>query len=201
MGLISRLILLCVLSVTAGLFVACGGDDEPADGDTPAAETPDGGNGDGGGGGDELSLEEYFQRTDTVFARSDQEIDALNAELEEALGPETTVEEGIAAIESFLTDSLRVLSDAADDLEALNAPEEVKEQHEVFVGAVRDASGQSEAFLEGLRGVDTEAELEQLVTEFDEETTRTQQEADAACLELQQIADDNGISVDLNCED
>jgi hypothetical protein len=162
-----------------------------------AGEPPDG----GPAGGEELSLEEYFTEVDGIFERSDQEIDALNDELSEATTQSTRVEEGVAAIDDFLTESIQVLSDAVDDLEALKEPEEVREQHTAFIAAVRDGIDQTEALQTDLQGVETEADLEQLATQFAEEVTSTEQEADAACTELQQIADSNDIGVDLNCAD
>jgi uncharacterized phage infection (PIP) family protein YhgE len=191
--------LACAIVAAAGAAFACGGDDESTDGEGPGAATPTDGNGDGGGG-DELSLEEYFQQVDGIFERSDREIDALNDELSEATTLSTTVEEGVTAIDDFLTESIQVLSDAVDDLEALDAPEDVREQHTAFVSAVRDGIDQTEALQDDLQGVETEAELEELATQFGEDVTATEQEADAACMELQQIADSNDIVLDLNCE-
>ena len=197
---LSRLPAILALVCAAGLVLlvtACGGDDEPTDGDTTGAESPADGNGDG----DELSLEEYFQRIDAIFERSDEEIDALNTELTEATGPGVGLEDGITAIDDFLSESVTVLTDAVNEMEALNEPSEVSDAQADFTAAIRDATDQAETFQEDLQGVTTEEELEELVSQFDQETTQTTQEADAACLELQGIADDNSIIVDLNCED
>ena len=200
--MIRILIALAVPVAAAAMFLACGGDDEPADGDSPGTATAVGGDGDGnGGGGDELTLEEYFSEVDGIFERTDQEIDALNEELSEATTASTTVAEGVTAISDFLRQSIQVLSDAADDLEALNEPEDVREQHDAFLSAVRDGIGQTETLEADLQGVDTDAELEELTTQFAEDVTATEQEADAACTALEQIAASNDIVVDLNCQE
>jgi chromosome segregation ATPase len=196
-----RLLALIVAACLGGFVIACGGgDDESSDSGSPAAQTPTDADG-APNGRDELSLEEYFEQVDVIFERCDQEIDDLNTELETTIDEATTVEDQVQALDDFLSQSVDILSGAAEDIEAIEPPDEVQDPHDAFIAAVRDGIESTEGLRDDLEGASGEAEVNRVIEQFTEEITRIQQEADTACLDLQQIADSNNIVVDLNCED
>jgi hypothetical protein len=193
-----RLMIAGLLITVAVLVAACGNGDENGGGPVNGGEaTADGGSGNGG----ELSLEEYFQEIDEIFNVSDEEIDGLDTELDTAIDEAATFDEQIQAFDGFLDQSIDILSGAAEDMEALETPSEVAEPHDEFTQSVRDGIASTEALREDLAGASNEIEMAEAVSQFDEEIVRNTEDADAACLELQSIADENSIVVDLNCED
>ncbi len=144
----------------------------------------------GDGNGDQLSLEEYFQR-----------LEILGEELDEAIAPLTetmSTSEDAEELKTALSEYSSLLEAFLADLDELSPPEEAESAHEeglsngrAFLSALDDLVGAAE-------DVETVEELSQLPES---------EAADAAsgaftesCLALQGIADESGIGVDLRCE-
>ena len=163
-----------VLLLVAGLAVAC------SDGD-----------------GGSLSLEEYFQQLDEAQNGVDQRFDDFFQQ--EEPGPDAS-EEDIAAfahgvVQAFAT----ILGDAEGTFGDLEPPAEAEDPHNDLLEAI----GDSRAALEGAEDDIPDAlSLEELET-FDPfaEAEDAFGRVDAACKELQTIADDSSIDVDLECEE
>lgn len=166
-------VLLLALSMVAG---ACGG-----------------GSG-GSGGGGELTLEEYFQRLEVVASDYDQRGDALFESFGEEFDSE---EEQIRATQEFWIEFLVLLEEFVGDLADVDPPSEVEASHEESV----DAGAQMlKAFREFVDGVTQAESLTELAEGFDDiELDAAGDRFEQACVELQGIADDNGIDVDLEC--
>jgi hypothetical protein len=197
--MLTRVALPLAALLTTIVLIACGGDGETSDGDGGDG-TANSANGDNGAG-DELSLEEYFQRIDDIFARSDEDLDALVEDLNTATGPGTDFDAAVSVLDQFVTDSIGVLSDSIDDMQAMNEPSDVRDEHEAFIAAIDEARLAIQSFQSDLEGVQNEEELEELNAEFATSFDQAVQGADTACGALQGIADDNSIIVDLNCEE
>ena len=148
-----------------------------------------------------LSLEEYFQEIDTIFEESDQAVEDVTADFDAAMDAATTVEEQVAALKSFLDETNRVLFLSILQLGGLEPPPEVAASHNDFLDQVEAVAQISEDFLARLPDVQTNADLEALISELDFDLSVATATADDACLEMQGVADDNGIIVDLNCLD
>jgi len=118
---------------------------------------------------------------------------------QEEPGPDTS-EEDIAAfarevVQAFAT----ILGDAEGTFGDLEAPAEAEDAHDALLEAI----GDSRAALEGAEDDIPDAlSLEELET-FDPfaEAEDAFGRVDAACKELQTIADDSSIDVDLECEE
>ncbi|MDO8614880.1 MAG: hypothetical protein Q7T33_03965 [Dehalococcoidia bacterium] len=152
---------------------------------------------DGGG----TSLDEYFQSLDAIFEEADQQIDDLQQELDDAIAISGNVDDQLQALDDFLAASIETTENAIDGITALEAPSDAADSEARFVFAARDTVLAADELRDQLRDVTTQDELDSLVADFDATFTAITNEADAACADLQDLADGNNVDVDLNCED
>jgi hypothetical protein len=141
--------------------------------------------------GSELSLEEYFQELQALDEEFNEQADAAF----EGVGDEPEMSE----VEAALGELSGLISDFAGGIEDLSPPEEAQEAHDAAVEAgnatadaydsLADAAGDAESIDELFTGEAGQAAQEAL----DQFTT--------ACLDLQQIADENSVEASLNCGD
>jgi hypothetical protein len=149
-------------------------------------------------GGGTLTIEEYFQRlqalNDAADERSEELENAFNADFL-AAGSEEGV---LQAFENFFTDSLPIFEDFVDGMEDLDPPAAVEDAHNESVEGSAELLAVVRSVLDRLDDVDSTASLEDL---FEEEGFYAARERlDTACVALQDIADENEIDVDLDCE-
>jgi hypothetical protein len=140
-------------------------------------------------GGGALTLEEYFAQLD----------EAENAFTEggDAIFEGTSEEPTTGEIEDALTEFQDVLDDFVSELESLEAPEEAADAHDAAVTAGNAAS---EAYADLVDAAPDAESVEALFTgEVGTAVTDAQTAFSEACTDLQQIADDNSIEVDLAC--
>ena len=146
---------------------------------------------DGGGQSGPLTLEDYFQELEGPATVLDGDSNALDGELAAA----GTVEEARAVFTQYPG----VLQAFLDDLDEIDPPAEAADAHNEtletgaaflteFQNAI-DSASDATTFEELLAATESEA----FVTASDAFT--------ATCLALTEIAADNGITVDLGCEE
>ncbi len=157
----------------AGIGVsACGGDDD-------------------GGGGDEVTLEEYFERLEAASITFTEESDAAADELGSS--------EEIDSVKDAIALLPPIVEHFVNDISALNPPEEAQEAHDAAVEAGENFSEAVNGVLDELGDVESIEDLEGVVS------TDALDEASgaftAACEDLQTLADENNIEVDLDCGD
>lgn len=206
-----RLALAAAAIALLSLGLACGGDDDDNADAPPATEsagdsTDDGDDSgdDGDGSGDDepsADLEDYFAEIDAIFEAADAASDELETAFDEAYSAVETVEEAKQVLGEFLLASREGIAGALDDLEDVDPPNEAEDAHSAFIEAGRDLVDISERISDDLQDVETEDDLSALSEDFDAEGTAAAAAADDACFDLQGIADDASIDVDLNCED
>ena len=141
-----------------------------------------------------LSIEEYFQEVDALIDDVAEQSNALGEEVFVELDPSAPFAEQIEAVRAFNSGFQAITEGFVDSLNDLDPPAEVEVGHTAFVEAADDFVEASEDFVDQLDEVESEAELEALFAAFDEAGDPEQ-----ACLDLQDIADENEIDVSLNC--
>jgi len=148
-----------------------------------------------GGGG--LSLEEYFTQLDAAQNEVDRQFDEA-FQLEEP-GPDTS-EEDIAA---FARQVAEVFSTIFEDAEGtfgdIEPPAQAEEAHNALVQAIGDIRTAIDDVVDNIPDALSLEEMDAILGAPEVETASNA--VDDACKELQQIADDNSIDVDLECED
>ena len=150
-----------------------------------------------GSGGEALTLEEFFQRVGEL----DDEQATREGEIEAQLEDLETLEEAeaLARIRDNFPQFVTLLEDFVDGLAALEPPEEAAELHEEVVRAGREVV---RLFGDLVGEVENVESLEDFFVLFEiEEVNAATERFDQVCLDTEQFAANNGIEVDLDCDD
>jgi hypothetical protein len=171
--------LLCLLTLAGG--GACGGD----------------GDKDVGGGANELTLDEYYQQLAAA-------IDTLAADVS-AVADEAATNTGDAGIDerkqiatSFITDFAAAFVSFAEEAGGLEPPVGVVDAHAELIDATNDVLDAANGLLDQVDAAQSQDELLEALFS-DEAVAAAGQRSETACNELQSIAGDNNIDVQLNC--
>jgi hypothetical protein len=146
----------------------------------------------GDGGGDSLTLEEYFQRLDELDNKLTEQTDALEPRLESL-----SEAEALEQLPEILTQQGALFEDFSDGLADLDPPAEAEDLHIEAVDALGDLVDANRDARDQAEGVDSFADLEEV---FGEDLTAAEARITQVCLDAEQLAADNDITVDLDCE-
>lgn len=139
---------------------------------------------------DTVTLEEYFSAIDKLDQESSEKSAALSQQME-ALD-DADVEQALE-LENGQADALEAYADDAGDL---NPPDEVAEAHNTAVEDIRESLSSRKAFLKDRPRPATVSDLFASYEGFD--FSEVEAAADS-CRQLESIAADNNIEVDLDC--
>lgn len=149
----------------------------------------------GDNGGSKLTLEEYFQRIESI-------IDDLDEGLTLAAPVEVDSEDDrIEVTREFYRAVAALWSDSQEAFHEIDPPTEIVSAHEEAVAA-RDVRAMTlQDLAEQLESGDSVAELEAVFAQLGEDDAfhAAAERSKQACLTLQKLAADNGIDVDLKC--
>jgi len=109
------------------------------------------------------------------------------------------VGEDIEATRDYFDSFDAIVRQAVNDLKGLNPPAEARAAHDEFVAGGAEMLASLEDFSDRLAEVESPSGLAALFAEPMPALDAAQQRATDACLQLQEIADENGIEVDLEC--
>ena len=151
--------------------------------------------GSSGGGGEPLTLDEYFQRLEALSVEAVERSEALGEDIAEETSSTLSEEERLEVIRKFLDATLPITEDFVDRIRDLNPPTEIEDEHNRALEAHADVLSVLTEYLNEHPEVESESELQALFT------NPAFERFVAACLALQEIADENSIDVDLDCED
>jgi hypothetical protein len=150
------------------------------------------------GVGERLSLEEYFQRVEEVGTSAQS---AYGRETVAPLADDATEEDAARFARETIMRSVSVLGEARDSLDGLNPPSEVEKAHDRFVEALGKEVSATKAVADRLPDALSVFELQGLEKQFDTpELNDAYAQEKETCKELQAVADENEIDVDLQCE-
>ena len=151
-----------------------------------------------GGGG--LSLEEYFQELDSIQEQTDATFATQEASAGEPAA-DASGEELTAFFRDNITGSADILRGAAADVDGIDPPDEVADAHSDLVATTNELVAVLDDMADSIPDTITLADLEQGTFFDNEELNAADEQFLAACSALEQIASDNNITVDLNCEE
>jgi hypothetical protein len=151
------------------------------------------------GGGGALTLEEYFAELQRLDDEESARSDELDQQIEEETDGLTDEAEVIEIFKGYLPQFRESLERFVSNLGDLNPPDEAQEAHNEAVAAGED-------FIDAFDAASGEIEDAQTFAEFGEifeggEVSAAGDRFTDACLDLEQIAADNNIDVDLDCDD
>jgi hypothetical protein len=156
--------------------------------------------GGGGSGGDAgVTPEEYFRQIEQLADGMGQQSDALASKWEEDLASVSSDQDRLELTSGFYHDLFSLVGDFRDGLADIEPPKEVEETHRDLVGIADEFSSAWSGISADVKNASSEAELEELLN--DDEFVAAGQRFEQACFDLQGVADDMGIDVDLKCGD
>ena len=145
------------------------------------------------GGEEELDLDQYFQRLEGIGDDAQTRMGMLQEEYQE-------VGEDIEATRDYVDAIEGITKQALNDLKDLHPPAEVRDAHDEFVGGASQMLAVWEDRSDQLAGVESLSELQAVLVEDRPASDAVAERVDNACRQLQGIADENGIEVDVGCE-
>ena len=150
----------------------------------------------GSGGSTSLTLEEYLQTLVEKQAEAEQVAQALEAEFDAKV--ETVSDAEVAALyRGLLTESADLARGYLADLQRLEPPSVAVDAAVEYVRAVDALMAAIDATVSETEGATTRAEVDDV---YFWAVSPAAVMIDEACLTLQQIADDNDVAIDLECE-
>jgi hypothetical protein len=153
----------------------------------------------GGGGNAGPTPEEYFRQVEAIADGVGQQSEALGSKWEEDLAAVSSDQDRLELTRGFYHDLFSLVGDFRDGLADIEPPKEVEEAHHDLVEIADEFSSAWSEISAKVESAASEAELEELLT--NDEFAAVGQRFEQACFELQRIADDSGIDVDLECGD
>ena len=154
------------------------------------------------GGDGELTLEEYFQRMDVLGNDLEDESNRLGEEFEEAIEGAETEEEVIEPFRDFFDRLAALFGDFVSEVESIDPPSEVEDAHNEIVAVQAEGLELLEDLDERAQRAESASDFEELSAELEGPVfTDVSDRSEQACFALEAIADDNGIDVDLECEE
>ena len=146
--------------------------------------------------GEQLTLEEYFRRSQTLVDDQGKRSSPVETKLVENLESATSLEEQVEASRAFFSFALSEIEEFIQNLRDLDPPAEVEDAHNQMADGFQEVAVFTENLIDQLNGVDSEAALTALFTDY----VSVFEPLEAPCRALEEIADDNGIEIDLDCE-
>jgi hypothetical protein len=146
-----------------------------------------------GGDGQKPALDNYFQQLEDIKQTYSARAEAMS---EEALA----IQEDLEAYKEYFGDMQDLFDEALNEMKGLDPPPEARDAHDEWIAAQSEL--QAASYDLGDRVADTES-LSELVEIFQGlqgmELEPPSGRVREACRELQRIAGENGIDVDLRC--
>ncbi len=186
-----------VLLGTAIAVAACNGDDAGG-GETPAAdETPAGMETPAPGGETAPSLEEYFSEIQAISDDANAGRAALSSEFQTARDPGASEEQSVAAAQRLFEGLAMVASEARDRLRGIDPPAAAKDAHDELALATAAIEEECQDTADRAAEVESRSDILELAVEC--ESVEAFSQYRVPCRALEEIADDNGIQVNLTC--
>ena len=138
-----------------------------------------------------LDLDQYFRRLEDI---TDATITGVSMLKSQGVG------EDIQATRNYADSFNAIVKQTLNDLRDIHPPGEAQDAHDEFVAALAAGLAVWEDLSDRLADLESPSGLEALLAEFEPSFGATSERSGNACLELQGIADDNGIDVDLECD-
>lgn len=157
------------------------------------------GDDDGDGNGGALTLDEYFEKAAESKAESEARADEVQASADEELAAVESIDDAVEVFGNLIDDFVDATRQTLEDLDALEPPSEVEDLHNelvaIFQAGANALEGYAAELEEGIDLADFEAFGQDIETEFSALSTQSE----VVCLQMQDIADENSIDVDLEC--
>ncbi len=194
--MIRYLVLAIVGALVLVLGAACGDDDDDSNGN---------------GGGETLTLDAYFERLKGIMDGMDEGGDAIEIQLDEEIEAATEgndIEGIVNAFADGMDEFQSLAATTAGDLGDIDPPSEVEDEHRRLTAIFGVAASALDDLKNGAEEIDPDADPDVIIQDITDLGTDIQTElgslgtqGEVLCLEMQDIADENDIDIDLECGD
>ena len=149
---------------------------------------------------DTLTIEEYFEQFEAIDADVDAQFELAYADFPE--GDDFFADEAnLPFFRDLTADFVRITGDSLDRVKDLDPPSEVEDAHDDMVDALENLLVTFEEGFELLDEADTMAEVSALTDEIEPSIEAATTRFENACLVVVDIAEANGITVNVTCAD
>jgi len=145
------------------------------------------------GGEEEPELDQYLQRLQDIRDGTEMRMSTLTEKSQE-------VGKDIDATRDYYDSVEGILRQNLNDLTGVRPPTEAQDAHEELLTALAERLGEWEDFTDRAADFKLLHALEAMKRELDKSLETVEERISDACLQLQAVADENGIDVDLECE-
>ncbi len=153
-------------------------------------------------GGDELTLEEYFERFEAIDADVDAKFESLYEDFPDEDDEEFfSNEENLPVLKEIFAGFPVLIREVIDQVEELSPPSEAEDAHDELLATGREWLELLEDGAERVEAVESISEAGQIEEELEPALGEAQQRFDAACLDVVGVGLANGIHVDVTCAD
>ncbi len=154
----------------------------------------------GGGGGPSSPLEEYFRALDAAVDESAERTQEATIRFEEEVNAASTDGELVGAARGFFIAISAVSEDDVSGLERIDPPGSVRETHERLLDAITQEGMVIRDLLDAIADAQSFDEIAAVQAEFDPAGLEAVERVTDACSDLNDIADENDIDVELKCQ-
>jgi len=150
------------------------------------------------GGGGALSLDEYFEEYEQLDNEAENGTADLEREYDAALTSTTLNDDVRTDLQEFYTKQIDVRQEYVDEISKLDPPNEAQAAHDASISSYEAVLAAFTGIIDDIGEAQTASDLETIFS--GEGLSAAIEAATKACIDLQQVADDNNINVNLECE-
>jgi hypothetical protein len=150
-------------------------------------------------GGGSLSLDEYLQRLEDVGEEADRKGEDIESPSVDDYDNEPDY---LDAVAEERRERFRLIEDSVDEFKSLKPPSEAKDAHDRYLDSFGHILSAFDDLIEGLEASSSIDEANEVVDRLNaggSELSNALEDGRDACRDLQGLADDNDINVDLKC--
>ncbi len=150
------------------------------------------------GGGGASSLEDYFKDYEQLDNKAEDATADLQREFDAALSATTLDADVRADLQEYYSRQIEIRQDYVEDIAKLEPPESARAAHDASVNSYEAVLA---AFNDIVDDIGEAQTTDDLTTIFSGDAlTAAVDAATKACVDLQEVADDNNVNINLECE-
>ena len=149
-------------------------------------------------GGGASSLEDYFEEYEKLDNKAEDATADLQREFDASLTATSLNDEVRKDLRDYYTRQIEVRQDYADSVAKLDPPEAARAAHDASVTSYQAVLDAFSGIVDDIGQAQTIDDLDNIFTGA--ELTAAIDAANKACADLQKVADDNNVNVNLECD-
>ena len=149
-------------------------------------------------GGGAATIEDYFEKYEKLDNKAEDATADLQREFDASLTATSLNDEVRKGLQDYYTRQIEVRQDYADSVAKLDPPEAARAAHDASVTSYQAVLDAFNGIVDDIGQAQTIDDLNSVFTGA--ELTAAIDAANKACADLQKVADDNSVNVNLECD-